>query len=354
MFAIIGIALVLTGIQIYIIKKFKKENQKLNKYKVIKNIADVSSKKRNIIKILRDINSVLLGELEMEYSSFFFYDEASGKLSLEETNIVNNDLARELINIKEYKSNGDNGDFKGVFEKNKYLFLYSKENLKYPTAMNREIKGAILIPLIFTDEVVGYWLIEDSNMNYIESLDVETLVIISDYLAALISSGVHTYMDSLMKIPKREFIEEFIKEKIEKREEISVVFADIDHFKRVNDSYGHDVGDEVLKVVSEILKQSIRPIDMIGRYGGEEILFCLSDCDKEKSKVRVEEMRKNLSRCELEINDKEIINITSSFGIATYPEDFNNQNIKVENIIKLADDRLYKAKEQGRNQVINQ
>ncbi|WP_202707681.1 sensor domain-containing diguanylate cyclase [Sporosalibacterium faouarense] len=343
----------LIGWQLYRVNKFKNEIQDLNRYKIIKDVMEVSSREKNIIKGLRDINSVILEELQMDYSSFFIYNEDTDEISLKETNLINERLNRELTDIKEYRAEYEDTprDFREVFEENKYIILFSEVDLEYPTAGERGIKSSILIPLIFNSKAIGYWLIEDCSTKYSKEIDKEQLVILADQLAAVIASGLYTYLDPLLNIPKRDFLLEFIEDSMQNKDKTSVVFADIDHFKSVNDNYGHNIGDQVLKIVAQLFQQSIRTTDMVGRYGGEEIVFCLPDINKEDAVNRIEDIRRNLERAELELSDETIIKITASFGVVTYPDEFSGK-VPPEEILKKADERVYIAKEQGRNRVV--
>ncbi len=125
----------------------------------------------------------------------------------------------------------------------------------------------------------------------------------------------------------------------------SLIMFDIDHFKRVNDVYGHQKGDEILKSFAEILKESVRPYDTPSRIGGEEFLLLLPNTDKMSALKVGERIRKRVME-----NSVDGIKVTVSGGISSSEELSENQ--KISDLIKIADDRLYKAKESGRNQII--
>ncbi len=130
---------------------------------------------------------------------------------------------------------------------------------------------------------------------------------------------------------------------------LSFILSDIDHFKKVNDSYGHQVGDIVLQKFSNRLKTSIRPYDFIGRYGGEEFVVCLPGADENQAKFAAERIRKQVEEMEILLPDSsKSIRITTSFGVASFQVDSNNH---LDDLIKRADDALYRAKNEGRNRV---
>ena len=122
--------------------------------------------------------------------------------------------------------------------------------------------------------------------------------------------------------------------------ELSLLFLDLDDFKLVNDSYGHLVGDEVLKEVAHRLKNVVRIYDIVGRYGGEEFLIILPDTDLENAKTLTERARKAIK--EPSISD---IRVTISLGITCMKE--NDQSIK--DLIERADEGLYRAKNSGKD-----
>lgn len=123
-------------------------------------------------------------------------------------------------------------------------------------------------------------------------------------------------------------------------EVFGVILLDLDLFKNVNDTYGHDVGDLVLKEISNILKDNIRASDTLGRWGGEEFLIILPKIDIDGAKILAEKLRKEIENYQFTIAGK----MTASFGLAYYKKGDDENSI-----IKRADDALYKAKEIGRN-----
>jgi diguanylate cyclase (GGDEF)-like protein len=123
---------------------------------------------------------------------------------------------------------------------------------------------------------------------------------------------------------------------------------DIDHFKSINDTYGHQQGDNVLQELSKIMKKNMRDIDVVARYGGEEFAIILPETDLEGACIAAERLRKDIEdNTLLQIKGKKIP-VTISIGIATHPD----HKIKDTNdIIRKADIALYNAKNSGRNQI---
>ena len=126
-----------------------------------------------------------------------------------------------------------------------------------------------------------------------------------------------------------------------------VVMSDLDFFKKVNDTFGHDTGDNVLKTFADILKTHTRQSDICARLGGEEFLLMMTHTDKEGTKTAVERIRKHLEDTEFTVGDT-IFTATASFGITgfrgTKPPDWNT-------LVACADTALYAAKHNGRNRI---
>lgn len=152
--------------------------------------------------------------------------------------------------------------------------------------------------------------------------------------------------DKLTNLYNRFKIELLVDEEIQRalryKRFFSIILADVDKFKNVNDSCGHLIGDKVLKDFSKILKEKVRKSDIVGRWGGEEFLIILPETNINEAKKVAEYLREQIENFEFEV----VKNKTSSFGVTSYRE-----NDSIESIINRVDMALYKAKESGRNQV---
>lgn len=124
-----------------------------------------------------------------------------------------------------------------------------------------------------------------------------------------------------------------------------MAFIDIDHFKKVNDTYGHIVGDLVLQTVSARIVHNLRSIDIVARYGGEEFVVILPNCTKENAAMTIERIRERVEQQPIHVKEASI-SITLSAGLAAAPE------CAPEHLLKAADDALYEAKQSGRNKVV--
>ncbi len=129
---------------------------------------------------------------------------------------------------------------------------------------------------------------------------------------------------------------------------LGLVMVDIDHFKKINDRFGHRAGDEVLREVTRRLAVSLRPYDLVGRWGGEEFLIVVPNSNRDGSGKLAERLRQRLAEAPISVEGNEIA-ATASFGVAVF-EDSNRP--RLEDLVHQADETLYEAKKQGRNRVV--
>jgi diguanylate cyclase len=126
------------------------------------------------------------------------------------------------------------------------------------------------------------------------------------------------------------------------------LYIDIDHFKKVNDSYGHASGDLVLKDIGKILKHATRGHDIVSRKGGEEFAALLVDCSLEQALNAAERIRRTVEAYDFKSKDQTSIRVTISIGISSISE----KTRTMKDLIEHADSALYSAKNSGRNQVV--
>lgn len=128
---------------------------------------------------------------------------------------------------------------------------------------------------------------------------------------------------------------------------LTVIYFDIDHFKKVNDTYGHAIGDYLLKQVGALCTKVFRTTDNVGRIGGEEFAAILSDTNMVGAEIAAERLRVLFNQITLDAGDKGTVSMTASFGVA----EFKNSDDSLESLLSRADKALYQAKHGGRNQV---
>jgi diguanylate cyclase (GGDEF)-like protein len=149
--------------------------------------------------------------------------------------------------------------------------------------------------------------------------------------------------DDLTGVYNRKYILELLNSS-ENNSDLTIMMLDIDHFKQINDKYGHQAGDEALRKVAQAIKGSLRSQDKVGRYGGEEFIILLPNTDIDKTYVIAERIRSNVEYIQYTNKD---LKTTISIGVAMWQQNYNN----MDDLIKEADRQLYRAKFSGRNQV---
>lgn len=158
--------------------------------------------------------------------------------------------------------------------------------------------------------------------------------------------------DPLTGLLNRRFIEEWLDQEVARTDEsgrpFGVIMADIDHFKRINDVYGHDAGDQLLKAVAHEIRESLRPSDLPCRFGGEEFLLMLADVDHDVLAARAELVRQRVADIKVDHRGSSLPTVTLSAGIALYPQ----HGLTGSSVIDAADTALYAAKNSGRNKVL--
>lgn len=151
--------------------------------------------------------------------------------------------------------------------------------------------------------------------------------------------------DPLTGVQNRNQLNTFLQKALVRLQPLSVIMADIDFFKRINDTYGHDAGDMVLRQFAGVVRRSVRPSDQVFRYGGEEFTVVCAAGIKD-AVVIAGRIRESVEKTPLTLGGGQSVNITASFGVALHrPGD------TPENIMKRADEALYRAKGKGRNRV---
>jgi diguanylate cyclase (GGDEF)-like protein len=182
--------------------------------------------------------------------------------------------------------------------------------------------------------------------------DVTSVAINSQQLQQVNEQLEHlSRTDRLTQLLNRGYWEERLKQEFNRirrtKSASSLVMFDIDHFKNINDSYGHQAGDEVIRLTAKKLMDTQRKTDISGRYGGEEFVIILIDTREDGALYFAERLRKTIETLTIEY-DQDRINYTVSLGIAEYGNDLKNYNAWLER----ADSALYEAKNSGRNRSV--
>jgi diguanylate cyclase (GGDEF)-like protein len=157
--------------------------------------------------------------------------------------------------------------------------------------------------------------------------------------------------DPLTGLYNRRFMQEYLERELPRarrsKRSLAVVFIDLDHFKRFNDSFGHESGDSVLQVFAKALTNHFRDSDVICRYGGEEFALVLPDSPLSQAELRVNGLREEIKKMVFTHRDTKLGSVTLSAGIAAFPGNGHT----AEELFRVADRCLYESKRQGRDRV---
>ncbi|SHJ85848.1 diguanylate cyclase (GGDEF) domain-containing protein [Hathewaya proteolytica DSM 3090] len=203
------------------------------------------------------------------------------------------------------------------------------------------------------DNLVGYIYIEINPIfeSYVEKriFKIGNVIKLAGIILDKINLKNSAFYDRLTGALTRKYLDITLKEALEEskknRKKCSILMLDLDKFKYVNDNFGHQVGDKVLRETSELIRNKIRSADIFGRYGGEELLVVLPNSDKTAGVTCAEKLRKSIEESKM-LGERR--KVTVSIGVSCFPEDGQDS---IE-LIEKADKALYIAKNRGRNQVV--
>ena len=219
-----------------------------------------------------------------------------------------------------------------------------------------DLKSKIIIPMVFDKKLIGgicFYTRQDMDYASFRYFDI----MISELLAIFKMKYQYTekefmsVLDGLTGLYNRRQFEISLEQEYNRTKrhpsDFSLAILDIDFFKKVNDTYGHQYGDYVLKTVADLMKSAFRKTDLLYRYGGEEMVIMMPETNIEGAVIPVQRLRRMVEDYDFEYNGVKS-KVTVSIGLTTNYQEFNTHS----EMLKSADEALYKAKESGRNRVI--
>lgn len=207
--------------------------------------------------------------------------------------------------------------------------------------------------------VNGVMVISSYHHNAFNQSDLELLNNIAQRAALALDNAHHhelvqqeARLDSLTRVYNHGYFIRSLREKAEEcalqKQQLSLIMLDIDYFKHYNDSYGHQIGDEVLVSLCNCIRENVKSADSVGRWGGEEFAIALPGANQEDALEVAKRIQSSMRQFKLQVSVQKTIPFpTVSQGIAVFPDETTD----ISRLIDIADDRLYKAKERGRNQI---
>jgi diguanylate cyclase (GGDEF)-like protein len=220
------------------------------------------------------------------------------------------------------------------------------------------LKSHLTLPIALEGEILGCISINSDQPNAFDAQDLQFFSVIGyqmtatiEHLQRLSSVKNLAIYDTLTGLYNRRYFDEKFGTEAQQafvnKTSLSLVLIDIDHFKKVNDTFGHPEGDKILRGVASLLKNSVRKKDTVARYGGEEFILILPEANLEAASMIAERIRKLVENTSFDIGNAHL-NATISLGISSFP---SHRARSKEELLKMADLALYRAKGEGRNRV---
>lgn len=218
----------------------------------------------------------------------------------------------------------------------------------------------LCIPLVTHDDLVGMIHLEGLAADAEAREEQERLAVtVAEQLALALGNARlreslrrQSVLDPLTGLFNRRYFDETLKRELARSRRmaapLSLIMLDIDHFKHVNDGFGHEAGDAVLRAIAQLVRQSIRDCDVACRFGGEELVILMPDCSQPDAARRAESLRADIAGALPLLDGAGPAAVTASFGVAEYPI----HGPDAEALFRAADKALYQAKREGRNRVV--
>lgn len=327
-------------------QKLSKRNMKLEKdMNALTNIVEISKYINSFLSdenLITMINDMVLGLLGAAHSTILL--EENDSLVVKATNLkVNNTML--TMDEDSYLKDGRS-----------YL-INSIEPLRFYNEYDLEVRSVMGMPIKIRDKYIGFIIVEHTLYNFLDAEHEKFLRSIANQISIAIENSMlyrelqqTVKMDPLLGIYNRRYFFELVEKRnrgnIDKK--YAIVMVDLDNFKKFNDSYGHQFGDEVLMKSTEVIKNMLEPDDIIARYGGEEIIIYINNVPSVRSVYDKIEAIRECVQSNIVVKDNISKSITASFGIGYYPNDGKDVN----EVIKIADRFLYRSKAMGKNMVL--
>ena len=252
------------------------------------------------------------------------------------------------------------GGFVKCLRKKIPVLIEGKNTIEQQTLSALKAKSIVVVPICSNDKVTGILGLDNATSGRpIPKEVISSIGIVAGELGMALENArrynearAESRRDSLTGLFNRLAINELLgksfRNAVDGKHELCVVMMDIDYFKKFNDQFGHQTGDNVLKLIAATLKRMSRPFDHIGRYGGEEFIVVLNQTDQTKALAYAERIRREIEGLgQLLENRLPGLTLTISAGVSQYQTGIKNQ----DELVGLADKALYQAKQSGRNRV---
>jgi diguanylate cyclase (GGDEF)-like protein len=340
----------------------KSQRDRVELDKTVKNLSMLYNISASLIHIsdLKQLLKTILGEAinttDAQKGSLMLYDSTSKRLVLRVVKGLPDPRDEEAINNGQRACTSfavGEGVAGKVFQTQKAIIVNAAEkDSRYETREGSNVDSILCLPLVAADEPIGVINITNKkDGRKFNHDDVELLTALSNQAAVAINNVTLYEMaitDELTKIYIRRYFNIRLTSELKRAQRygkpVTVAICDLDKFKLVNDNFGHDVGDNTLITVADVLRTSVRDIDTAARYGGEEFAIIFPETGLEGAKVVAERVREAIGQAEIPGLPQKV---TVSIGLACYPQHGADRG----DLLRAADSALYEAKRTGRNRV---
>ncbi len=325
---------------------------------VLYDISRAVSEIDNMKQLLLEILDKAIARVRAQKGSIMLYDSGIDQLKLQVVRGLPDKLVEDRINEGQRSCRTfrpGEGIAGKVFQTGEtYISHDTQHDDNYAHSENSRVSSIICLPLLVNDKPIGVLNITNKQESHFENDDIEILSAIANQAAMTIEKADLYRLaitDELTGLYVRRFFYRRLTEELRRRQRYGLDFAvmmlDIDHFKSFNDTWGHDVGDLVLKEVAACFQRMTRTVDIVARHGGEEFTVLMPETSLEGAMRAAERLRSATEEMSVEHEDNSL-KVTVSIGVASATDAIE----KAEDLLHLADVALYQAKDQGRNRAI--
>lgn len=332
-------------------------DQSLIESTIINEFRNLSEFVLNSMVLNKELLLLLTSILDYNVAGIFFNDRDEKKERTVVLSLYNLNIEESIIN--DVKKDFFRTIFPEDFPLNEESYAYEvfeKVNNESNSVNNiSEFQSKIIIPIVYSDKVLGGICLyhikpEQFQQSRIFNIILEELKILMRIRWLYSETKFLTITDGLTGLYNRRYFQQALDREFARAKrygtDLSIAMFDIDHFKKLNDTYGHQFGDKVLAEIAKLIKQSLRRTDYVTRYGGEEFIVILPETNLERTAIPIERLRKRIEQEDFRYGDTPV-RVTVSIGISNLTPSISTE----KDLINRADIALYTAKENGRNRI---